>query len=135
MKSEKNLVEVQLVQTEDKIPIVQKSWGFERIVCNNELYCGKELVCIYGKWSSEGKFHYHKKKDEVFYVVSGALELETIQFKTGFNKVFEYFLKRGDSFRIKPFVAHRFRSKSKMFCKFIEFSTTHFDEDTFYLEE
>jgi len=40
-------------------------------------------------------------------------------------------LNKGDSFRVKPGVKHRFTSTSFLGCKFIEASTTHRDEDSY----
>ena len=42
---------------------VKKTWGFELWFANTAEYCGKLLVVEHGKWSSEGKFHYHEIKD------------------------------------------------------------------------
>ena len=140
------------IRTEADYKIVDKSWGFERWIENNSLYCGKELVCLHGKWSSEGKFHYHKKKDEVFYVLSGILELEVIPASISFGiitessdrslkkrslktklNVWEFLLKEGDSLRIFPNWSHRFRAMSKPLCRIIEFSTRHSDKDSYYV--
>lgn len=128
------------VKSEVDYKLVEKTWGFERWIANYEdaNYCGKELVCLYGKWSSEGKFHYHKVKDEVFYVVSGKLELELIPLGADFKPVndpLHFLLMRGESIRVKPHMAHRFRSQTKMFTRLYEFSTHHEDEDSYYLEE
>ncbi len=43
---------------------VEKTWGSELWFANNDMYCGKLLTVNVDKWSSEGKFHYHKIKDE-----------------------------------------------------------------------
>ena len=50
-----------------KHKVVEKTWGKEIHIENNDMYCLKILMCNKDKWSSEGKWHYHKKKDEVFY--------------------------------------------------------------------
>lgn len=114
--------------------IVEKSWGFERWIVNTPLYCGKELFCLYNRWSSKGKFHYHKEKSETFFVVKGDLEIELK--KVGEEELTRLILEPGDSLSIEPMMAHRFRclSKEQLFTKFIEFSTHHEDSDSYYLE-
>jgi mannose-6-phosphate isomerase-like protein (cupin superfamily) len=113
---------------------VNKSWGFEKWIVNTPDYCGKELVCLYGRWSSEGKFHYHKIKDEDFYITRGMLELE-IKISDRDEGVWEFLLERGDSIRIRPYWLHRFRSLSRPVSMFYEFSTHHDDRDSYYIEE
>jgi N-acetylneuraminate synthase len=102
--------------------VVHKTWGWEVEFENNDLYCGKELICINEKWSSKGKFHHHEVKDETFYVIQGELVLE-IEGK-------RMHLKEREMFRIRPGVKHRFRSVGAV-CRFIEVSTTHSDDDSF----
>ena len=88
--------------------IVMKTWGFEEWLVNNELYCGKILTCVRtnmdGNWSSQGKYHYHKNKDETFFIFKGELLLD-IEGK-------EIIMKEGDTYRIKPEVKHRFKAIS-----------------------
>jgi mannose-6-phosphate isomerase-like protein (cupin superfamily) len=107
---------------------VKKKWGKEIWVINNELYCYKILICDQNIWSSEGKFHYHKIKDETFVVTLGTLILEVIK-NDSIDKIL---MKQNDSYRIKPLTLHRFKAFSPV-CKFIEISTTHFDEDSYRL--
>ncbi|HCH46000.1 MAG TPA: hypothetical protein DEV63_16425, partial [Algoriphagus sp.] len=49
---------------------VDKGWGWERWICNGPEYCGKLLFFNKGKRCS---WHFHKIKDEVFYLQSGKL--------------------------------------------------------------
>ena len=49
---------------------VDKGWGWERWIVNSEKYCGKLLFFNKNKKCS---WHYHKIKDEVFYVQSGRM--------------------------------------------------------------
>ena len=49
---------------------VDKGWGYERWIVNCKQYCGKLLFFNRGKRCS---WHYHKIKDEVFYLQSGKL--------------------------------------------------------------
>ena len=115
----------------NKYPIkVIKTWGWEQWIENSEDYCMKLLCCIGDKWSSEGKFHYHKKKLETFLVVNGKLMLEVITDKEGtVKKTLEPF----DSFKIERGVLHRFKALTPI-CYFVEASTFHDDEDSYRVE-
>lgn len=52
------------------IDLVSKGWGFEKIIVNSEKYCGKLLYMVKDKKCS---LHYHRMKDETFYVHSGKI--------------------------------------------------------------
>ena len=107
----------------------KKSWGVETIFVNNELYCMKEILC-HDKWSSNGKFHYHKIKDETFVMSKGILLLQT-----KYNgDVQTIHLKEDQSFRIAPGILHRFKSANDKLCIFLEVSTHHEDSDSYYEE-
>lgn len=101
---------------------VGKKWGREIWFENNELYCGKKLMCKDKIWSSDGWYHYHPEKDETFFVIEGYLELDI----EGQAVV----LAEGASKRIMPGQRHRFRSANEAECIFIEVSTTHCDTDS-----
>jgi len=105
---------------------VQKKWGYEIWFANTDKYCGKLIAINERKWSSEGRFHYHKIKDETFFVIEGDLILE---YEEGKN-FFSITLKPGQSFRVFPTIKHRFSTDSKQ-CKFIEASTTHMESDSY----
>ena len=107
---------------------IKKSWGYELWFINNSLYCGKMLLINKDSWSSEGRYHYHKIKDETFFVIEGILILDWIDEN---NIVHTETLKNYNSFRIEPLMKHRFTTKSKKGCKFIEVSTTHSDNDSY----
>jgi mannose-6-phosphate isomerase-like protein (cupin superfamily) len=108
---------------------IEKTWGYELWFENNEMYCGKLLYVKEGEWSSKGKFHYHKIKDETFIVVEGTLLLDIVRDNGGYDRLV---LPPETSFRVRPEVLHRFSSITPPGCKFIEVSTTHSDEDTYY---
>ena len=109
-------------------PTVIKSWGYELWFENNENYCGKLLFIKHGKWSSGGNFHYHKIKDETFFVIEGSLLLEFVGEN---NKIFTFELEELQTVRVFPATKHRFTAISEKGCKFIEVSTTHSDEDSY----
>ena len=58
------------METSMEIKFVPKGWGFEKWIVNCEQYCGKLLYFAKGKRCS---WHFHKLKDEVFYVQSGKI--------------------------------------------------------------
>lgn len=114
------------MKTTSEQTFVPKGWGFEKWITNNEKYCGKLLFFVKGKKCS---WHYHKKKDEVFYVQSGRL---LVKYGT-INETKEIVLERGDSFHVKPGLIHQMTAleDTEMF----EFSTQHFDEDSIRIEK
>ena len=101
--------------------ITMKHWGMEIEMVNTQFYCWKILLCVHRRWSSFGKFHFHKIKDETFYIVRGQLELN-VENTT-------YILNPKDMIRVKPFHPHKFRSVAHS-CVFYEISTHHSDEDS-----
>jgi quercetin dioxygenase-like cupin family protein len=56
-----------------KVKLVPKGWGCEKIIANNEFYCGK-LLC-YNKSGAVSSAHFHLKKTETFYVQRGDFNL------------------------------------------------------------
>ena len=70
-------------------------------------------------------YHFHKKKEETFQILSGDLEVE----KDGNPQ----FLVAGDLFLIEPNKWHKFSTLSGTI--FEEISTTHFDNDSIYQDE
>jgi len=108
----------------------EKTWGGELWFANNGKYCGKLLWIEQGKWSSEGKYHYHKIKDETFFCIEGDLILQYVE-----DDIHRHIILRpNESFRILPGIKHRFSTKSFLGCKFIEASTTHSELDSYRCE-
>lgn len=107
-----------------------KKWGYELWFANNERYCGKLLHVNPGIWSSDGRFHYHKLKDETFFVISGTLLLDY----QDDGMFYEIELSEGGSFRVPPGMKHRFSAKGETYCQFIEASTQHLEEDSYRCE-
>lgn len=109
--------------------LIPKGWGYEKWIVNNEKYCGKLLRIVKGKQLS---WHYHKIKDEVMYVQSGAI---TIIYGNDedITKANSVDLFPGDSFHIPTGLIHRIYGieDSDVF----EFSTEHFDEDSYRVEK
>jgi mannose-6-phosphate isomerase-like protein (cupin superfamily) len=120
----------------NKHTTVNKKWGYEIWIENNDLYCGKHLHVLPDKYCS---VHYHKNKKETFYVINGELSLE---YSRHLNKdvwdskiVNNIILKKGESFTIEPRIAHRFTSNTNFPCDFIEISTHHDDNDSYRIIE
>ena len=109
-------------QVKKDIVYVEKSWGWEKWFANTANYCGKELFVKRNAWSSKGKFHYHKIKDETFYVIKGNLLLDYVDEK---NLFYSVSVPRGANFRVEPGIKHRFSTITFGGCKFIEASTHH----------
>lgn len=101
---------------------VDKIWGNELWLANNELYCGKILTIKKDYFSS---IHYHKNKDETFYVLEGKIKLELF----GETKILE----QGESIRLKPYTLHRFTGIKDS--KIIEISTHHEDSDSHRIKD
>jgi len=107
---------------------VEKTWGYEHWFANTDKYCGKLLFVIQDMWSSKGAYHYHKIKDETFFVIDGTLRLDYV---TGDGEFKTEILNQDDSFRVPPGMKHRFKALTARGCKFIEASTTHSDSDSY----
>ena len=87
---------VDIISKKNSTKRVEKPWGCEIIIADNEFYTGK-MLCI-----NEGcrtSLQYHKEKDETFYVSSGKVMVET-----GDKKVTS---SCNEVIRIKPNVVHR----------------------------
>tara|TARA_Y100001938_G_C8003708_1_gene386166 strand:- start:50 stop:430 length:381 start_codon:yes stop_codon:yes gene_type:complete len=103
---------------------VKKGWGYEKWIVNKEEYCGKLLFFKQGKQCS---WHYHKKKDEVFYLQSGKM---VVKYSDGDNPELanEIILEAGQNFYVPIGLRHQMYAleDSHLF----EFSTQHFDSDS-----
>ena len=97
----------------------KKAWGKEVWMANTEKYCGKLLYVEKARISS---IHYHKNKDETFYVLKGKIFMEVDSVKS--------VMKEGDSLRIKPGIKHRFGGLGEENIM-IEISTHHEEDDSY----
>lgn len=98
-------------------PRMPKVWGEERWIVNRD-YCGKVMTLRKGFRCS---LHFHKQKDEVFYVTRGRVFLEV-----GDG---ERVLGPGDHEHVPPGVEHRFWGLEDS--EIIEFSTHHDEADSY----
>ena len=110
--------------TSSEIKIVPKGWGYEKWIVNTDEYCGKLLHFIKGKKCS---WHYHKLKDETFYLQEGKL-LVKYSDNDNLDEATEIILERGDKFHVYRGLRHQMfaMEDTDMF----EFSTQHFDSDS-----
>jgi len=109
------------------IPIkyVRKGWGYERWIVNKDEYCGKLLFFNKDKRCS---WHFHKLKDEVFYLQSGKMIVKYSD-NDDIEKSKELMLFPGMNFYVYPGLRHQMIAleDSELF----EFSTQHFDSDSY----
>jgi len=91
-------------------------------MANTDKYCGKILELKKNCFCS---IHYHKEKDETFYVLDGKIKLELF----GETKI----LKKGESIHLKPYTLHRFTGIEDS--KIIEISTHHEDSDSYRVKK
>ena len=136
----------------DPVEFVVKGWGWEKWLVNKPEYCGKILFFAKSKKCS---WHFHYKKDEVFYLQSGKLhvryttaeQLGHLEKEMKWNK-FEHMtesqkeefreltlhvsqgiiLEPGDCFDVPPGTIHQMTGELDSYL--FEFSTQHFDEDS-----
>mgnify|MGYP003334833401 CR=1 FL=1 len=101
-----------------------KGWGYENWIVNKPEYCGKLLYFYKGKKCS---WHYHKLKDETFYVQSGKIKLNYGLTEDEARNNF-VILHRGDHFHISVGLIHQMEAMEDT--ELFEFSTQHFDEDS-----
>jgi mannose-6-phosphate isomerase len=99
--------------------IVPKVWGYEHWLVNRD-YCGKMLHLDRGKQCS---LHYHERKDETIFVMSGRVRLELGDAVM--------VLCAGDSQHVGAGTKHRFAGLDHSVI--LEIST-HDDNDTVRLE-
>jgi len=109
----------------DPIKFVPKGWGYEKWIVNCEQYSGKILFIAKGKQCS---WHFHKKKDEVFYVQSGRIKI-LYGWDDNIELASVAFLEKGDKFHVPTGMKHRMYALADT--ELFEFSTEHFDEDSY----
>jgi len=112
------------LQTKD-IVYVSKGWGYEKWVVNKEDYCGKLLFFFKGKKCS---WHYHKVKDETFYIQSGKIELFWSS-GDSLEEANSIILEKGDAWHVP--IGQRHQMIALEDTELFEFSTQHFDEDSY----
>lgn len=113
----------------NKLEWIPKGWGGEKIITNNEKYCGKILYIMKGYRCS---LHYHQIKDETFFIYSGKIkvsysdDIERMRKKEGMLQMIV--LEAGDTFHIPPNRVHQMIALEDT--ELFEFSTQDFPEDS-----
>jgi mannose-6-phosphate isomerase-like protein (cupin superfamily) len=81
---------------------VPKGWGSEEIWATNDKYCGKFM---HFKKDARFSMHFHKEKDETWYVLDGKFLVKWIN--TTNAEVSEKHLVEGSVWRNMPLVPHQ----------------------------
>jgi mannose-6-phosphate isomerase len=107
---------------------VQKGWGKEIWLANNNKYCGKIL-----KFNAGSKFsmHYHVDKEETFYILDGHLKLKYFDLSNAEEKIQDLY--SGDVVDIPQFNPHKIEAIKES--TIIEISTHHEDSDSYRIEK
>jgi len=118
----------------EKTNFVPKGWGYEHWLVNNDKYCGKLLFFKCGKRCS---WHYHKIKEEHFYVHKGSI-LVLYRDPTEYDcdlivRANMIQLEEGDVFHIP--VGRRHQIQALRDTELFEFSTHHEDSDSYRIEK
>ena len=112
-----------------EINFIPKGWGFEKWIHNSDLYCGKLLYFVKGRKCS---WHYHKLKDEVFYVQSGKILVRYSE-QDSLEEATEVVLNVGDNFHVDVGIRHQMEAIEDT--ELFEFSTQHFESDSHRLKK
>lgn len=101
--------------------MINKPWGREHIIEQNEFYVVKRLEMFKGHACS---LQYHKKKHETITVIKGSLKIYYGPDKDNLNIIYK---REGESFVIPPGMVHRMEAVSEDIV-YIEASTNHLDD-------
>lgn len=82
---------------------VEKGWGAELIWATNDKYCGKLMV--FNKPGAKFSMHFHKEKDETWFVNEGRFLVKWIDTKTA--QMHQQELKPGDVWHNPPLQPHQ----------------------------
>ena len=82
---------------------VDKGWGSELIWATNDKYCGK--IMVFEKPKSKFSMHFHREKDETWFVNAGQFMLRWVDTKTATTH--EKLLKEGDVWHNPPLQPHQ----------------------------
>ena len=82
---------------------VQKGWGYELIWATTDDYCGK--IMFFNKEGNKTSMHFHKEKDETWFVNSGKFKVRYID--TSNSMLYEKELNEGDVWHNPPLMPHQ----------------------------
>jgi len=108
--------------------VIQKVWGSEFVISNNERYCCKFLKINPGFRSS---IHMHRKKDETFIGVMGTAVLNV--YSAEGQTISAVAIVPGVKHRISPNTFHSFEAQTASWV--MEISTPHADKDVVRISE
>lgn len=103
--------------------IIEKDWGYEQVLVNNDHYCAK-ILHIYPGW--ECSLHYHRVKKETFICIEGKVDVEVMDNE---GVIMHTILIPGQDLTLEPGTPHRFSSQNWGISAVLEVSTPHSDED------
>jgi mannose-6-phosphate isomerase len=83
--------------------VVKKSWGYELIWATTDKYCGK--IMVFEKNSAKFSMHFHREKDETWFVNSGKFIVRWIDTATA--TLYEKELNEGDTWHNPPLQPHQ----------------------------
>lgn len=112
----------------DTIKEIPKGWGSERIIANNDKYCGKFLS--YTKAGSVSSAHFHPIKSESFLVIQGTFKFSYWDSK-GLKKSIE--MCQGAIIHIPNCCPHQLEALEDDSI-ILEVSTPHSDDDVVRIE-
>ena len=104
--------------------IVDKNWGHELIIVNNDKYCGKILSF---KEGCKFSMHYHMIKQETWYVNKGKFSFKWIDTELGITHT--SILSKGEVVTIPIGMPHQLLAITEG--EIFEVSTEHFDSDSY----
>lgn len=111
--------------TKRNVIVSEKGWGNEELIVNKD-YCGKKMLV---KAGHKGSLHFHRIKNETFYLLSGCVEIEILNtFQADYYSII---LEEGDILDIPNHTIHRIIGSALMDSILFEFSTKHFDDDSY----
>mgnify|MGYP006921281243 CR=1 FL=1 len=118
--------------------MLKKVGGSELWIVNNDKYCGKILSFDKNKCFS---IHFHKVKDEVFYVQKGKIKLgwfdisakEVLTEQEAVDRLCFEYLEVGDAFHVPPYRVHYVYALEDS--EVYEFSTHHEESDSYRLKK
>ena len=82
---------------------VKKGWGYELIWATNDKYCGK--IMVFEKVGARFSMHFHKEKEETWFVNSGKFMLRWIDTEKAI--LHEKILIEGETWHNPPLMPHQ----------------------------
>ena len=83
--------------------MVKKGWGYELIWATNDKYCGK--IMVFEKVGAKFSMHFHREKDETWFINSGKFKLRWIDTTTA--TLYEQILEEGQTWHNPPLMPHQ----------------------------